>query len=253
MATSQANIVKNALLAARSKAAESQLALDPTKLTVDSPVPYFLGDPSGLDEFGQLDGQKYETGLVGEINAQRPMNKNKKDHEDYNKVLRKLDSLIKDDRLAFMMKDWDGREDPMPSVLDQILGKGAPVRIVDLSGVPNEVAGTASAVIARTLFSLKIWQGVEERNASPVLLVCERRTVMSPTAVRPNTEGHKAQSRGLQRRAESTESGSSLSRSAQAKSRQPCSRNAILGLSCALLTRRTEHMCVGYFPIRWQG
>ena len=172
-ATSQANIVKNALLAARSKAAESQLALDPTKLTVDSPVPYFLGDPSGLDEFGQLDGQKYETGLVGEINAQRPMNKNKKDHEDYNKVLRKLDSLIKDDRLAFMMKDWDGREDPMPSVLAQILGKGAPVRIVDLSGVPNEVAGTASAAIARTLFSLKIWQAVEERNASPVLLVCE--------------------------------------------------------------------------------
>ena len=172
-ATSQANIVKNALLAARSKAAESQLALDPTKLTVDSPVPYFLGDPSGLDEFGQLDGQKYETGLVGEINAQRPMNKNKKDHEDYNKVLRKLDSLIKDDRLAFMMKDWDGGEDPMPSVLAQILGKGAPVRIVDLSGVPNEVAGTASAAIARTLFSLKIWQAVEERNASPVLLVCE--------------------------------------------------------------------------------
>ena len=172
-ATSQANIVKNALLAARSKAAQNQLELDPTKLTVDSPVPYFLGDPAGLDEFGELDGQKYETGLVGEINAQRPKNKNKKDHEDYNKVLRKLDSLIKDDRLSFMMKDWDGSEDPMPSVLAQILGEGAPVRIVDLSGVPNEVAGTASAAIARTLFSLKIWQGVEERNASPVLLVCE--------------------------------------------------------------------------------
>ena len=172
-ATSQANIVKNALLAARSDAAQNQLELNPTKLTVDSPVPYILGDPAGLDEFGQLDGQKYETGLVGEINAQRPMNKNKKDHEDYNKILRKLDSLIKDDRLSFMMKDWDGSEDPMPSVLAQILGEGAPVRIVDLSGVPNEVAGTASAAIARTLFSLKIWQSVEERNASPVLLVCE--------------------------------------------------------------------------------
>ena len=172
-ATSQANIVKNALLAARAKAAKDHLGLNPAALTVDSPVPYILGDPAGLDEFGQIDGQKYETGLVGAINALRPSNRSKKDHEDYNKVLRKLDSLIKDDRLAFMMKDWAGGNDPMPSVLAQILGDGATLRIVDLSGVPNEVAGTASAAIARTLFSVKIWQGVAEREASPVVLVCE--------------------------------------------------------------------------------
>ena len=103
-ATSQANIVKNALLSARSNAAEQLLGLDSNKLTVDSPVPYVLGDPTGLNEFGELDGVKYETGLVGAINAQRPNNKNKREHEDYNKVLRKLDSLIKDDRLSFMMK-----------------------------------------------------------------------------------------------------------------------------------------------------
>ena len=172
-ATSQANIVKNALLSARSKAAKDQLGLDPAELTVDSPVPYILGDPVGLDEFGRKDEQLYETGLVGAINALRPSNKNKKDHEDYNKVLRKLESLIKDDRLSFMMKGWDGTDDPMPPVLAQILGKGAAVRIVDLSGVPNEVAGTASAAIARALFSVKIWQRTEEREASPVVLVCE--------------------------------------------------------------------------------
>ena len=172
-ATSQANIVKNALLAARSNAAKDVLKLDPNKLTVDAPIPYVLGDSAGLDEFGKLDGVKYETGLVGTINAQRPDNKNKRDHEDYNKVLRKLDSLIKDERLSFMMKGWDGGEDPMPSVLAQVLGDGAAVRIVDLSGVPNEVAGIASAAVARTLFSMKIWQSVAEREASPVVLVCE--------------------------------------------------------------------------------
>ena len=172
-ATSQANIVKNALLSARSQAAEDVLGLDPSRLTVDAPVPYVLGDPAGLDEFGELDGTKYETGLVGAINAQRPKNKNKKEHEDYNKVLRKLDSLIKDERLAFMMRGWDGGKDPMASVLAQILGDGDAVRIVDLSGVPNEVAGTASAAVARTLFSVKIWQSVAEREASPILLVCE--------------------------------------------------------------------------------
>ena len=172
-ATSQANIVKNALLSARSNAAKDLLGLDSNKLTVDSPIPYVLGDPTGLDGLGELGGVKYETGLVGAINAQRPNNRSQKDHENYNKVLRKLDSLIKDDRLSFMMKGWDGGEDPMPSVIAQLLGDGAAVRIVDLSGVPNEVAGIASAAVARTLFSVKIWQSVAEREASPVVLVCE--------------------------------------------------------------------------------
>ena len=172
-ATSQSNIVKNALLEIRLKAAQENLGLDATKLTVDSPVPYQLGDPNGLDEFGEIGGTRYESGLVGAINKQRPNNRNKKDHEDYNKVLRKLDSLMKDDRLAFMMKPWDESEDPFATVLSQFLGDGDPVRIVDLSGVPNEIAGTASAAIARTLFSLKIWQTTEERKTSPVLLICE--------------------------------------------------------------------------------
>lgn len=172
-ATSQSNIVKNALLIARSKAANDVLKLDSGKLTVDSPIPYLLGDPAGLDEFGEVNGAKYEVGLVGAINSQRPSNRNKKDHEDYNKVLRKLESLMKDERVAFMMKPWDGTGDPMSSILAQILGEDSAVRIVDLSGVPNEVAGTASAAVARTLFSLKVWQTAAEREESPVVLVCE--------------------------------------------------------------------------------
>lgn len=172
-ATSQSNIVKNALLMARAKSAKDVLGLTPSDLTVDAPIPYLLGDTAGLDEFGEVSGARYNIGLVGAINEQRPNNKNKKDHEDYNKVLRKLDSLMKDERLAFMMKPWNGIDDPMPSVLAQILGEDSAVRVVDLSGVPNEIAGTASAAIARTLFSLKVWQTAAEREVSPVLLVCE--------------------------------------------------------------------------------
>jgi DNA helicase HerA-like ATPase len=172
-ATSQSNIVKNALLASRRAAAATINGLDKDKLTVDAPVPYLLGSPSGLDEFGELNGTKYDIGFVGAVNAQRPNNKNKKDHEDYNKVLKKIESLINDGRLTFMMKAWDGAADPLPDVLGQFLGGAEALRIVDLSGVPNEIAGTASAAIARTLFLLKVWQTPAEREASPVLLVCE--------------------------------------------------------------------------------
>jgi hypothetical protein len=171
-ATSQSNIVKNALLSVRSSSA-LRLGLNENKLTVDSPIPYLLGSTLGLDEFGEIAGIRYETGFVGAINFQRPNNKNKKDHEDYNKVLKKLDSLVKDERLSFMMKEWDGISDTLFSVLGQFFSDNKEVKIVDLSGVPNEIAGTSSAVIARTLFSIKVWQTVAERNSSPVLLVCE--------------------------------------------------------------------------------
>lgn len=171
-ATSQSNIVKNALIAVREAAAE-QLGFDKNQLTVDSPIPYILGDSSGLDHFGKKDGELYTDGLIGAINQQRPPGVNKKDHEDYSKVIRKIDSLLKDGRLKFMMESWDGDKDPLPAIVNQFLTQKATVQIVDLSGVPNEVAGVASAAIARIIFQLKVWQTEAERQNSPVLLVCE--------------------------------------------------------------------------------
>lgn len=171
-ATSQSNIVKNALIAVREQAAE-QLQLDKNQLTVDSPIPYQLGDPTNMDNFGKKQGVLYEDGLIGEINRQRPNNQNQSNHEDYNKVIRKISSLLNDGRLRFMMESWDGAEDPLPTIVNQFLTQKTTVQIVDLSGVPNEVAGVASAAIARIVFQLKVWQTEAERQNSPVLLVCE--------------------------------------------------------------------------------
>ena len=172
-ATSQSNIVKNALLDARlSAAAELNLPVD--NLTVDSPIPYKLGNPVGLDDFGKdQDGQLYEEGLVGAINKQRPNNQNRANHEDYNKVLRKLDSLMKDERVSFMMEPWDADADPVQEILGQFMDPQDRLLVVDLSGAPNEIAGTASAALVRTLFSMKVWQTREERAVSPLLIVCE--------------------------------------------------------------------------------
>ena len=156
VATSQSNIVKLALLNARSDAAAT-LGIDLTKqpLTVDSPTPYSI--------------QKFKE----EVNAQRPPGKDKKEQEPFNSVINKLETLERDSRMNFMLSPWDGATDEFAPVLSQFVGNGKPVRIVDLSGVPNEVAGICSAVIARTLFNLKAWQTREERERDPVLLVCE--------------------------------------------------------------------------------
>jgi len=171
-ATSQTNVVKNALIKAREKGA-AQLGIPPERITVDSPVPYVLGDPTGLDEFGKNGGMLYSDGFIGEINQQRPNNQNKKDHEEFSKVLRKIETLLRDTTMNFLMEAWDNNTDPFGEVISQLLGKGSPVRIVDLSGIRNDVAGIASAVIARTLFNYKLWQSQEEREADPVVLVCE--------------------------------------------------------------------------------
>lgn len=156
VATSQSNIVKLALLNARTDAAAT-LKIDLTKqtLTVDSPTPYSI--------------QKFKD----EVNAQRPPGKDKKEQEPFNSVINKLETLVRDSRMNFMLSPWDGAGDEFAPVLSQFVGDGKPVRIVGLSGVPNEVAGVCSAVIARTLFNLKVWQTSDERERDPVLLVCE--------------------------------------------------------------------------------
>lgn len=153
VATSQANIVKSALMDARSEGAAA-LNLDAARITVDSPVPFKLAT------------------LRARIEADKPTQASKQD--SHNSILQKLDVLEADARLTFLMAEWGGgTDDPFPAVVSQLVGNGPKPRVIDLSGVPNEVAGVSSAVIARTLFNLKVWQTPGERAADPVWLVCE--------------------------------------------------------------------------------
>lgn len=153
VATSQANIVKSALLESRKEGAIA-IGADPSKITVDSPIPYKLAS------------------LREKIEADKPQQASKQD--SHNSIIEKLDVLQSDARLGFMMLEWsDDNDDPLPKVISQLLeGENQP-RVIDLSGVPNEVAGISSSVVARVLFNLKVWQTPEERNQDPVLLVCE--------------------------------------------------------------------------------
>ena len=153
VATSQANIVKSALIDARNEGAKC-LGLEVGAITVDSPVPYKLAT------------------LRSKIEADKPTQASKQD--SHNSILQKLDVLESDTRLKFLMTEWAGEsKDPFPAIVAQLMGDGPQPRVIDLSGVPNEVAGVSSAVIARTLFNLKVWQTTEERASDPVLLVCE--------------------------------------------------------------------------------
>lgn len=153
VATSQTNIIKRALWEAR-KAGALTLKLDENKITIDSPIPYDL------------------EALINTIKAERDLLTASK-QDSHNSILDKIEVLRNDARMRFLMNIWDKKTDPFPKIMSQFIGDTSSISIIDLSGVPNEVAGIASAVIARTLFNFKIWQTAKERETNPILLICE--------------------------------------------------------------------------------
>jgi DNA helicase HerA-like ATPase len=98
--------------------------------------------------------------------------------KSHDSILDKLATLERDPRLRFMMCDFRSEDPDLPQILQQFVGElpaapKADIRIIDISGLPNEVAGPLTAAIARLLFQYKVWQSRLEREKDPVLLVCE--------------------------------------------------------------------------------
>jgi DNA helicase HerA-like ATPase len=96
------------------------------------------------------------------------------DRKSHDSILDKLTVLRTDPRLKFLMNSGP-QELSLADVIDQFTG--APddktLKIIDISGLPNEVAGPLAALISRLLFNYKVWQSREEREKDPLLLVCE--------------------------------------------------------------------------------
>ncbi|MBW1834281.1 MAG: ATP-binding protein [Deltaproteobacteria bacterium] len=98
----------------------------------------------------------------------------------FKSILDKLSVLRRDPRIQFLMDELTGKSVSLGKIIEQLVGKidgneGAKrdIRILDISGLPNEVAGPLSAMLARLLFQYKVYQTAEERKHDPVVLVCE--------------------------------------------------------------------------------
>lgn len=93
-------------------------------------------------------------------------------------ILDKLSVLRLDARIDFLMRNHAPGDPSLADILAQFVGADetkpdAPIRIIDISGLPNEVAGPLTAAISRLLFSYKLAQTREERESDPILVVCE--------------------------------------------------------------------------------
>lgn len=90
-------------------------------------------------------------------------------------ILKKLKVLRSNPQLSFLMEEYGSTSPTLEGVLNQFVGDFGDknLRIIDISGLPNEVAGPLTALIARLLFQYKLWQTREEREKDPVLFICE--------------------------------------------------------------------------------
>lgn len=100
--------------------------------------------------------------------------------KSFKSVFDKLCVLRRDPRIEFLMKNWSTSSEPLEKIIAQLVGNipnnqgvSQDIRILDISGLPNEVAGPLSAMIARLLFQYKLYQTNNERERDPTVLVCE--------------------------------------------------------------------------------
>lgn len=186
-ATSQNNIVYEALSYARMVSAgivqsftdptgEQELIPVPGKTEID--IENFDRDkpiPFRLEEFhkhvDKIQGQK-----VGTKEKKPPSSDVRQKIES---VLKKLRILRSNPQLSFLMQEYDVATTPsLTTVLSQLIGQvqgpeNKYLRIIDVSGLPNEVSGPLAALITRILFQYKVWQNPEQRKTDPILIACE--------------------------------------------------------------------------------
>jgi DNA helicase HerA-like ATPase len=151
---SQAIILKDAMTRARRVGAERDPAAPP--LTVDTPVPFRISDLIRfVDEaMGKLD--------------------NPDTAAPYLRLKTRLESLSGDRRFGFMFSDQLLLRDTMSRVVGRLLripADGKPLSILDLSGVPSEIADVVVSLACRITFDFCRWS--ERDKVPPVLLVCE--------------------------------------------------------------------------------
>lgn len=128
-------------------------SIDPSRYTIDSPVPYRISD------------------LVSLIDERMGKLENKRDLAPYRQLRAHIESISSDVRYAFMFGSvtvYDG--------MAQILGRifrvpvdNKPITILELTGLPTEIINVVVSVICRMTFDFALWG----EGQVPVTLVCE--------------------------------------------------------------------------------
>jgi DNA helicase HerA-like ATPase len=149
----QAAILRAAIVAAKIKFVGDKKPTD--HITVDTPVPFYLGD------------------LLADIDHQLGDLDKPENSVPFLRLKSRIEGLRGDRRYSFMFSGLVV-QDSLPNIMSRLLSipvEGKPVTIVDLSGVPSEIVDVVVSVLCRMIFDFALWS--VPAKALPVLLVCE--------------------------------------------------------------------------------
>jgi DNA helicase HerA-like ATPase len=150
---------------------------DTSRVTIDAPVPYSMGDLNRFleDAIGKPD--------------------NRPNLHAYFRIKARLGSLQADRRFAFMFPRGVFVSDNLAQILGKILRvpvDNKPLSILDLAGMPSEVLNVVVSVLSRIAFDFAFWSNQEV----PLLLVCEEAHRYAP---QNNSLGFEPATRALAR------------------------------------------------------
>ncbi|MBB5519736.1 ATP-binding protein [Amphiplicatus metriothermophilus] len=126
---------------------------DIASITVDTPTPYRISELLGLIDKS-----------LGALESARAIS-------PYKRLRNRIYAISQDARYAFMFASLTV-QDTMASFLGQLFRipvQGRPVSILELGGLPSEVAQVVVSVTARLAFDFGLWS----HGAAPIAIVCE--------------------------------------------------------------------------------
>ena len=134
-------------------------------VTVDTPVPYKIGDINTLigEELGRLENRRDNIAPLQRVRA-------------------RLNALQGDRRYSFMFQGSVVVRDNMAAILSRIFRipvNGKPIAIINLSGVPSEILNVVVSVLCRMTFDFAVWGDA----STPILLICEEAHRYAPASI----------------------------------------------------------------------
>ena len=141
----------------------------------NKPIPFSFGlmysDLAVMNEKQEETGEFYKTGdKAGQAKTVKG---------EYNGklfgILNTMETLYKDKRYEFLFEEY--QKEYLTDFLNRIMGGDKPVKNIDLSGIPHDIAVLIIGAITKLIYNIQIMQ----KNARPITLVCDEAHVYIPT------------------------------------------------------------------------
>lgn len=92
-------------------------------------------------------------------------------------VLNTMQNLLADKRYSFLFDDEADSFDYLSGFISRVMGGDKPVKNIDLSGIPHDIAVLIIGAITKLIYNIQIMQ----KDARPITLVCDEAHVYIPT------------------------------------------------------------------------